>query len=383
MSSKEKKLGELISNLNEQESKLHKVIETNIPSLDYILGGGIELGSKIQIVAEPSTGKTTISLQVCKQFCKKGYDVLYVDTENSVSEELLNSTGCKDFCNKEKGLKEGNLILIKESEFDVVSKKLDDFICLNRFELIVIDSLASLVNKCYTNIDSVKGVKEVTNNNTNYESRPLNLFINKYSTLAKKYNFAILYVNQFRNKIDMQKGTILKAYGNKIVHYDCDIKIIIKKDKTGYRADENRMLVSKSDLPYTHNKLILSLEKSNKLLTGTTVETYIKYGYGIDDNIDRILSLIRIGEIKKSGKYYMLYGNQSIDGFENLINAIYTDIDSFNNYYYEDVGTRVENKTVDDEVSSTVSDNLFEEENCGLFIDDDEEDDGLFTDDDE
>lgn len=383
MSKKETELSELISKLNEQESKLHKVIETDIPSLDYILGGGIELGSKIQIVAEPSTGKTTIALQVCKQFCKKGYDVLYVDTENSVSEELLNSTGCKAFCNKKDGLEEGNLILIKESEFDVVSKRLDDFICLNRFKLIVIDSLASLVNKCYTNIDSVKGVKEVTNNNTNYESRPLNLFINKYSTLAKKYNFAILYVNQFRNKIDMQKGTILKAYGNKIVHYDCDIKIIIKKDKTGYRADENGMLVSKSDLPYTHNKLILSLEKSNKLLTGTTVESYIKFGFGIDDSIDRILSLIRTGEIKKSGKYYMLYGNQTIDGFENLINVIYTDVDKFYNYYYEDVGARVNNKTEDDEVSTSVSGNLFEEENCGLFIDDDEEDNGLFTDDDE
>lgn len=378
---KEKELSKLISELNEQESKLHKIIETDIPSLDYILGGGIELGSKIQIVAEPSTGKTTIALQVCKNFCKKGYDVLYVDTENSVSEELLNSTGSKAFCNKKDGLEEGNLILIKESEFDVVSKRLDDFICLNRFKLIVIDSLASLVNKCYTNIDSVKGVKEVTNNNTNYESRPLNLFINKYSTLAKKYNFAILYVNQFRNKIDMQKGTILKAYGNKIVHYDCDIKIIIKKDKTGYRADENGMLVSKSDLPYTHNKLILSLEKSNKLLTGTTVESYIKYGYGIDHFIDYIQSLIRTGEITKSGKYYILYNNKKIDGFENLINTIYTERKKFHNYYCEKNHNESENNVDIEKYGSNFIDNAeedekedepFDVENNALFIDEDE-----------
>ena len=337
MSNKEKKLGDLISELNEQESKLHKVIKTDIPTLDYILGGGIELGSKIQIVAEPSTGKTTIALQVCKNFCRKGYDVLYVDTENSVSEELLDSTGCKCFCNKKGGMDEGNLILIKESEFDVVSEKLDSFICLNRFKLIVIDSLASLVNKCYTNIESTKGVKEITNHNTNYESRPLNLFINKYSTLAKKYNFAILYVNQFRNKIDMKPGggTTIKAYGNKIVHYDSDIKIIIQKDRVGYREDENGILVSKSTLPYTHNKLILSLEKSNKLLTGISVECYIKFGYGIDESIDKVLSLIRTGKIIKNGKYYTLYENKTIDGFEKLLNEIYTDINNFNNYYYE------------------------------------------------
>lgn len=381
MSNKEKKLGDLISELNEQESKLHKVIKTDIPSLDYILGGGIELGSKIQIVAEPSTGKTTIALQVCKTFCQKGYDVLYVDTENSVSEELLDSTGCKFFCNKKGGMSEGNLILIKESEFDVVSKRLDDFICLNRFKLVVIDSLASLVNKCYTNIDSTKGVKEVTNNNTNYESRPLNLFINKYSTLAKKYDFAILYVNQFRNKIDMQKGTILKAYGNKIVHYDSDIKIIIKKDKTGYRIDENGMLVSKSELPYTHNKIILLLDKSNKLLTGTTVESYIKYGYGIDHFIDYIQSLIRTGEITKSGKYYILYNNKKIDGFENLINTIYTERKKFHNYYCEKNHNESENNVDIEKYGSNFIDNAeedekedepFDVENNALFIDEDE-----------
>lgn len=387
MSKKEKTLTDLIANINEEEKKKHQVISTKINSIDYILGGGLELGGKFQIVAESSTGKSTIALQICKNICEQGFDVLYIDSENSITSELLKSTGYDEYCNKVTGNKVGNLVLIKESEFDEVSKILDEFICLGRFKLIVIDSLASLVNKCYTNIGPTGKVKEVTNNNTGYESRPLNLFINKYSTLSKKYNFAILYINQYRNKIDMKKGTILKEYGNKIVRYNSDIIINIKRDKDGIWQDENNLISTDAKKnvgkPPTHAKLIFTLDKSNKMLRETSIETYIKYGYGIDDSIDKILSLIRTGEIKKSGKYYMLYGNQSIDGFEKLINEIYTNVDEFYNYYYENVGTRVDNKTVDDEVSSIIINNSFEEENAGLFIDDDEEDDGLFTDDDE
>ena len=40
---------------------------------------------------------------------------------------------------------------------------------------------------------------------------------------------------------------------------------------------------SKSSFPTEYSKLIFALEKSNKLLTNTTAETYIKYGYGIDE----------------------------------------------------------------------------------------------------
>ncbi len=323
---KPKDLKKLITEINQTNKEKHHVIPTNIKSLDYILGGGLELGGKVQFVAESSTGKSTIALQISKSFCEQGLNVLYVDTENSITKELLKSTGCINYINNEEG-SQGEFVLLKESDYDTVSNYLDKCFKSKYFEFIVIDSLASMVSNCYTDIDSSKDVKSLTNNNTNYESRPLNLFINKYSNLANKYNVAILYVNQYRNKVDPKNGTILKEFGNKIVKYNSDIILKIKKDKEILWQDQNKMFSNdyktNEKTPPTHAKLSFVLDKSNKLLTGTSIDTYIKYGYGIDEVLDDILDRVRNDEIQKDGKYYTLpEQSEKYDGLINLVNHI-------------------------------------------------------------
>lgn len=323
---KNKDLKDALSKIKKDNEEKHKVVSTNIKCLDFILGGGIELGSKVQVVAESSVGKSTIALQVSKNFCIQGLNVLYIDTENSITEELLKSTGCYEYYNtSEDSL--SKFLLLKESDFDTVSNYLDIFISQKYFHLIVIDSLASMVNNCYTDIDSSKKIQSITNNNTNFESRPINLFINKYSNLANKYNIAILYVNQYRNKVDPSRGTVLKEFGNKIVRYNSDIILKIKKDKSGLWEDDNGIFSddekSNVKIPPTHAKLSFVLEKSNKKLTGTLVDTYIRYGYGIDTLLDDTLNKIRANEIQKNGKYYILPDEtKRHDGFLNLVNHI-------------------------------------------------------------
>ena len=98
---------------------------------------------------------------------------------------MLKSTGCYKYNdNEDENL--GEFVLLKESDFDTVSNYLDKCLKSKYFKLIVIDSLASMVSNCYTDLDSVKDVKSLTNNNTNYESRPLNLFINKRISIVQQ-----------------------------------------------------------------------------------------------------------------------------------------------------------------------------------------------------
>lgn len=323
---KNQDIDKVISNIKSDNEKKNEVISSGIKSFDYLLGGGFQVGNKAQIVAESSTGKSTLALQIAKNFCKQKFNVLYIDSENSITKELLKSTGSYSYYeHKEDNL--GKLVILKESDFDTVSDKLD--ICLKSkyFKLIIIDSLASLVNNCYVDIENTKAVKSIVNNNTNYESRPINLFINKYSCLANKYNVIFLYINQYRNKVDPIKGTILKEYGNKVVRYASDVIIKLKKEKAILWQDENKLFSDNekdhSSIPATHTKLTFTLDKSNKMLTGTCIETYIKHGYGIDDDLDQILNDIRNNNIEKNGKYYYLKSEDiKLDGFINLINHI-------------------------------------------------------------
>lgn len=332
---KENEIKKLISEINSKNNDKYMIISTDISSMDYLLGGGIQLGSKVQLVAESSTGKSTIALNICRNFCKKKLNVLYVDTENSITREMLISTKCNKYLDNSDN---GQLVILKESDFNTVNEYLDKCIKSEYFKLVIIDSLASLVNNCYTDDKTGKKMVELTNSNTNYESRPINLFINKYSALANKYNVAILYINQYRNKVDLSKGTILKEYGNKIVRYNSDVIIKIKKAKESYVEDENGVisLAKTGEIP-THNKLIFTLDKSNKLLTGTEVETYLKLGYGIDEMLDKMSSLIRNSEIEKDGKYYKVNIGclpQKVEGIDNLITYVSTNKKSF---YEEDL----------------------------------------------
>jgi len=277
---------------------------------------------------------------------------------------LLKSTNCEQYCNNEEDTDYGDLLLVKESEFKQVSKILDNCLKTKHFHLVIIDSLANLVNECYTDIDGKKRtkteVKDLTNNNTNYESRPLNLFINKYSSLAKEYNVGMIYINQYRNKVDPTKGTILKEFGIKSVRYNSDIIIKIKKDKEEYILDENNIMIensSKFSLPAEYSKLVFTVEKSNKLLTNTTAETYIKYGYGIDETLDKITSLIREKTISCTNGWYEINLNNStnkVQGMKELIKLIYMNLDEFNQKYFnqtfnEDTTTGIKVYGWDDE----------------------------------
>ena len=136
---KSEKWEKLLLEINQTYKDKHQVISTEIKGLDYILGGGIELGSKIQFVAESGVGKSTLALNICRNFCKKKLSVLYIDTENSITNEMLKSTECNDYCNKTNEIEYGDLVLIKESNFSKVSKILDDCIALEHFSLIIID----------------------------------------------------------------------------------------------------------------------------------------------------------------------------------------------------------------------------------------------------
>ena len=93
---------------------------------------------------------------------------------------------------------------------------------------------------------------------------------------------------------------------------------------------------SKSSLPAEYSKLVFTIEKSNKLLTNTTVETYIKYGYGIDETLDKITSLIREKTIPCTNGWYEININNSTNkaqGMKELIKLIYMNLDDFNRKY--------------------------------------------------
>lgn len=184
------------------------------------------LGSSkfIQLVGESGTGRTSLVLQIALAYCVQGLNVILVDSDGHLTEQKLDMFS--EYRNK-------NFIFIKESLFNELEQILDGLISTGEIDLIIIDSLPSLINDGY--IIRKKGKKKtisIDNNNTNYDSRPLGLFINKYHSICSRTGMSMLLVNGYRNKISKLKGTVQKRYGLKTLDYSCsDIVEIIENTK--------------------------------------------------------------------------------------------------------------------------------------------------------
>ena len=273
-----------------------KIIKSDIYPIDQILSGGLELGSFVQFIAESGVGKTTIALGLSKDLCDKDYNVLYIDAEKSVSREILETTGVNNFVGR-------NFFLVKESEFSTVEDVLDKFISTDEINFVIIDSLAALINSCFTNIASKKDKKSIMTSNTSYNSVPLTKFMDKYKAIAGSKKICFILINQYRNKINMKTGATDKAYGSKNTIYNCDAVIKIVPAST-YKEKEFYDLTKDVE---NGKSLVFEIFKSNKLKPGFSVPAFLRYGKGLICRWNYIYQLIKLDAIRKNGSYYSLF----------------------------------------------------------------------------
>lgn len=289
------------------------IIPTNIFSLDFILKGGIEESTTYQLVGESGVGKSTIALTIAKNICDQEKHVVYIDSEGSVSQQLLESLGL--ISHIEKTL----FTYIRESTFNNVEKILDELLATDEVSLVIVDSIATLVNEDFTDL---KNGISITTKNTYYTTGPLVLFMNKYKSLAMSKKFSLILINQYRNTIDMRKGTILKEYGSKNTRYNSDVILRIGPIKSNSKYYDFKRMTK----PFENGtELCFEVVKSNKASPNESIPFYLYYGKGISDVCNYLYALQKMGKITQSGGYYtydyngMVVKAQGISSFYNQL----------------------------------------------------------------
>lgn len=306
----------------------NNMVKTNIRVLDKALSGGLEIGNMVQIVAESGMGKTTILLNMSMKLCSGGNTVLYIDAEGSVSKQLLETTGLLPFLNKE-------FLYIRESTFKNVEDVLDKFIDAGEVKYIFIDSIACIVPDKFFDTNEKKKVSITTNHSLNL-SRPLTLFMQKYNSVAKSKNITFIISNQYRNKIDMTQGTVLREYGSKTVRYNSDIILRISPIKTtGENVDslaDELKKITKSLV----DGICLELEiiKSNKSNAGKRYPFFLLYGKGPSNVVDFIYEYIKKGKLIRDGSIYSFEVNNQkvkIIGISDVYNYFIKNYETIEN----------------------------------------------------
>lgn len=266
-----------------------KTVNTNILILDKALNGLDLSGEVVQIIGESGIGKSTLILQMIKELCNQEYKILFVDAEGSVTKEQLESVGVYEQINKK-------LFYVRASTFKDVEKVLDQFIDTDEIQFIFIDSIACLVHNGLVGIDKKKSIS-ITTNNSNYSSKQLTLFMQKYNALAKSKGIVFVLVNQLRSKFDNKMNSTLKEAGGKNVKYNSDVILKLKKATP---SSEFTKLVT----PFEQGiPLIIEVVKSNKC-SPKSFPGYLIYGRGLSDVLNSIYALIHLNVIKKVNGHY-------------------------------------------------------------------------------
>lgn len=134
---KEKKISsidnELIpANLNELTLENSNRFNIGFSEFDQLMGGGIVEGSVTLIGGEPGIGKSTIMLQIASMLSGSNRKVLYVTSEESVTQLKLRA--------ERLALKNKNFSVLSTNIFE----QLENIIIKNNYDIFIIDSIQTI-----------------------------------------------------------------------------------------------------------------------------------------------------------------------------------------------------------------------------------------------
>ena len=173
--------------------------------LEELLNGNIEKKTITQIYGPPGVGKTNICILSMLKAIENGKNVVYIDTEGSLSIERIKQLSGKD-CDEL--LK--SIIIYEPSSFEEQSEALEKIFLLENIGLIIIDGIVSLYR-----LELCDNINENTKLN-----RMLGKQISNILKVARMKNSGILITNQVKdslNGIEPAGGRLLEYWSKSII----------------------------------------------------------------------------------------------------------------------------------------------------------------------
>ena len=263
------------------------IVSTGIMGLDIALGvGGIKKGSIVEIYGPESGGKTTLALQICKQY-QQEKPVLYIDTERTLTKETIEGIG----------IKEKNFYLMHVENLEQALNVCKE--SASAFSAIVIDSLAGLAPKAQIDGD-------IGDSHAGTFSKIMSDALSVLTPILDNAGCTLIVINQIREKLGVMFGNPEKATGGRALKYYASVRLdmrAIESIKSGGEEIGRR----------TRVKVV-----KNKIATPfKSTEFDIMFGHGISVEGDILDQAEGNGVITKSGSWYLFDGNRIGQGREN------------------------------------------------------------------
>lgn len=291
----EKKFGEgTIITLNQASMDVES-IPTGSFSLDMALGvGGFPRGRIIEVFGPEMSGKTTLALHTVAEAQKTGGLCAYIDTEHALDPLYAKKLGV-----------DTKTLLVSQPEngeqaFDII----ESFILTNKFAVIVVDSVASLVPKA--EIEGEMGDPQVGRH-----AKLMSHGIRKLVPIISNSKTVVIFINQIRQMIGQMYGPSEFTTGGKALKFYSSVRLDIRRIAQIKKGDE--IVGNRTRVKVVKNKVAPPFRQT---------EFDIMYGQGISHEGE----ILALGEkykiITKTGNTYYFNADKLGVGYNNAVNFL-------------------------------------------------------------
>jgi recombination protein RecA len=268
------------------EMERHPYISLGPLSVNLAVGNpkGIEMGRIIQLVGKPSSGKSTLSLDIIRQYQQEhNADVFYIDFERSFDPEYAQSCGVdieRVFRIHPDTTEQG---------FDIAEAVLQE----EEHRLIVVDSVAA------ARPSSEDGKAYGDNPKMASSAGLLTRFCNRINPLLDNTGSTLIMINQLRKNFSMMSPETEIPFGGMALSFYTALTIHLTRIKS-------------EDIRQTVQAVI---QKNKKGAPKHRTEFKIVYGLGVD-HIEDILTLAEQYNIIQKGGAWYTYGDLKVQGLQ-------------------------------------------------------------------
>lgn len=279
-----------------------KIISVS-PAMDVALGGGIPEGSWVLLSGLPKVGKTTTALQIAANAQQQYNKQIFIgNVEHRITKRELEGIHGLDISKIEIIQSQKGKILMAQDflqEFTNIVKTMPGCI------LIVDSSSALCAEKEFT--------EDITAQARNEGPKLLANFCRKMASIVPVQDVILIIIQHLIANTSGYGSPYYEDGGNKI-QYQADIKLRCSSFQK-WNAVQN------DDTTRIGQILNWQVVTSSLGPPGGKVQSYMRYGYGIDDIKEMIGLGLDLGLIEKGGAWYT-FGDLKVQGEEKLRTAV-------------------------------------------------------------
>ncbi len=279
-----KDFGQVFIDVKDILDKPKKIIGVS-PRIDLGLNGGIPEGSWVIISGKEKIGKTTLTLTFCANAQKMGKKIYYLDIENRLKDINLKSIENLD-------TSEDKLQIIRSTQGNILTaekvlKIAEDLLKSEPNIVLVLDSSSSLCSQ--SEYDG-----EITSSSRNTGPKLLAQFTRKLASVVPVQDSIVVVIQHVIANTSGYGPAFLEDGGNKI-KYQSDVKIRSVSSSKWMDKEKQIGQEVKWDIIY-----------SALGSPGASVQSFIRYGHGVDCIWEQIETAVEIGLIEKAGAWFTL-----------------------------------------------------------------------------